>query len=350
MDALNLKEAYAALPRTIQPVFFNAYKNITSRRSANGAAYGAYPYSATFLPHSEGSLGISIQRVNRPIDLHIIANLKPEGMAGTTVGSDGFTMQNGDLIMGVNDHGIDQFQAPPEIDPSTGGYTLPIAQALLLQLKARPLRMFMMRVYEKQATVTAPPMQREHQSLTQLQQTQLQQQLLQRSQMLREQHAHAHASQPRTQSQLHTIGHDWLTKLESTDNDGDGDDDLDDTIGLAADDVSFTTYQPPKLKFGLPHPDTVSEATSLASTLPPDITYELQIPMATVQSGCLSALQLESIVYASQRHETTLSDGRSRAGFFLGDGAGVGKGRQVAGLILENHLRGRTKVRVVTSG
>ena len=82
--------------------------------------------------------------------------------------------------------------------------------------------------------------------------------------------------------------------------------------------------------------------------------------------GSLSALQLESVVYACQRHQQTLPDG-SRAGFFIGgppvgpcmggslartcmggvppvlprqpglcaapagDGAGVGKGRTIAG-------------------
>jgi hypothetical protein len=40
----------------------------------------------------------------------------------------------------------------------------------------------------------------------------------------------------------------------------------------------------------------------------------------------LSALQLEAIVYACQRHEQFLPDG-NRAGFFIGDGAGVGKVR-----------------------
>lgn len=41
-----------------------------------------------------------------------------------------------------------------------------------------------------------------------------------------------------------------------------------------------------------------------------------------VKSGKLSALQLEAIAYACQAHETRLPDG-SRAGFFIGDGAGV---------------------------
>lgn len=33
----------------------------------------------------------------------------------------------------------------------------------------------------------------------------------------------------------------------------------------------------------------------------------------------------------------------SRAGFFLGDGAGVGKGRQIAAMIKEEHKRGGTR-------
>ena len=52
----------------------------------------------------------------------------------------------------------------------------------------------------------------------------------------------------------------------------------------------------------------------------------------------LSALQLESIVYASQQHEQFLPDG-NRAGFLIGDGAGVGKGRTIAGIIFENYLK-----------
>lgn len=41
-----------------------------------------------------------------------------------------------------------------------------------------------------------------------------------------------------------------------------------------------------------------------------------------VKSGKLSSLQLEAVAYACQTHETRLPDG-SRAGFFIGDGAGV---------------------------
>lgn len=41
-----------------------------------------------------------------------------------------------------------------------------------------------------------------------------------------------------------------------------------------------------------------------------------------VKTGKLSSLQLEAVAYACQTHETRLPDG-SRAGFFIGDGAGV---------------------------
>lgn len=53
---------------------------------------------------------------------------------------------------------------------------------------------------------------------------------------------------------------------------------------------------------------------------------------------------ISSIVYILvwQRHLHHLPTG-ARAGFFIGDGAGVGKGRTVAGLIWENWQQGRHK-------
>ena len=65
------------------------------------------------------------------------------------------------------------------------------------------------------------------------------------------------------------------------------------------------------------HPDPVVETSSLASVELPDITYQLTIPQEKIQLNTLSALQLETIVYASQRHNTFLPDG-TRAGFLIG--------------------------------
>uniref|UniRef100_A0A8C2QP55 Protein strawberry notch homolog 2 n=1 Tax=Cricetulus griseus TaxID=10029 RepID=A0A8C2QP55_CRIGR len=103
---------------------------------------------------------------------------------------------------------------------------------------------------------------------------------------------------------------------------------------------TYADYVPSKSKIGKQHPDRVVETSTLSSVPPPDITYTLALP--TSDNGTLSALQLEAITYACQQHEVLLPSGQ-RAGFLIGDGAGVGKGRTVAGIIMENYLRGRKK-------
>ncbi|XP_062844128.1 protein strawberry notch homolog 2a [Trichomycterus rosablanca] len=105
---------------------------------------------------------------------------------------------------------------------------------------------------------------------------------------------------------------------------------------------TYAEYKPSKSTIGISHPDIVVETSTLSSVPPPDITYTLSIPDNTICTGLLSALQLEAIIYACQQHEVILQNNQ-RAGFLIGDGAGVGKGRTVAGIILENHLKGRKK-------
>ncbi|XP_043640804.1 protein strawberry notch homolog 1 isoform X2 [Drosophila teissieri] len=108
-------------------------------------------------------------------------------------------------------------------------------------------------------------------------------------------------------------------------------------IGVAD---TFAAYWPSKLKFGRAHPDAVVETATLSSVELPDITYQLALPARTTE--CLSALQLEAVVYACQAHEQILPSGE-RAGFLLGDGAGVGKGRTIAGIIFDNYVKGRKR-------
>lgn len=60
------------------------------------------------------------------------------------------------------------------------------------------------------------------------------------------------------------------------------------------------------------------------------------------KNGALSALQLEAITYSCQKHADFLPNNH-RCGFLIGDGAGVGKGRTIAGIIYENYLLGRKK-------
>ncbi|KAJ9587310.1 hypothetical protein L9F63_019166, partial [Diploptera punctata] len=113
----------------------------------------------------------------------------------------------------------------------------------------------------------------------------------------------------------------------------------DEDMGVAE---TYADYMPSKLKLGKKHPDPVVETASLSSVAPTDVWYTLSLPDETVNTGALSALQLEAITYASQQHEHFLPDG-SRAGFLIGDGAGVGKGRTIAGVIFENYVKGRKR-------
>ncbi|XP_061420565.1 protein strawberry notch homolog 1-like isoform X3 [Lethenteron reissneri] len=121
---------------------------------------------------------------------------------------------------------------------------------------------------------------------------------------------------------------------EVEEDDADGED-----LGHAA---TYADYTPAKLSIGRNHPDRVVETSTLSSVPLPDITYHLHMPDYAISSGKLSALQLEAITYSCQRHESILPNGQ-RAGFLIGDGAGVGKGRTVAGIILENYCCGRKK-------
>ncbi|XP_042963353.1 protein FORGETTER 1 [Carya illinoinensis] len=112
---------------------------------------------------------------------------------------------------------------------------------------------------------------------------------------------------------------------------------------------TFTDYRPPKLSIGPPHPDPIVETSSLSAVQPPEPTYDLKIKDELESSNTLSCLQIETLVYACQRHLHHLPSG-ARAGFFIGDGAGVGKGRTIAGLIWENWHHGMKKALWISVG
>lgn len=63
-------------------------------------------------------------------------------------------------------------------------------------------------------------------------------------------------------------------------------------------------------------------------------------------AGGISDVQVQAVQLACARHETFLPTGQ-RAGFYLGDGPGVGKGRQIAAIVTENILRKRGRERVL---
>src|SRR5437667_6875224 len=104
----------------------------------------------------------------------------------------------------------------------------------------------------------------------------------------------------------------------------------------------FVPYVPVKLRGGRPHPAVIVESASMAAVTPPDITYKPHLAREIVSEGRLSEIQLERVIYAGQRHEQRLPDG-SRAGFFVGDGTGVGKGRVLAGIIADNWNQDRQR-------
>ncbi|QPC91519.1 strawberry notch family protein [Mesorhizobium sp. INR15] len=111
-----------------------------------------------------------------------------------------------------------------------------------------------------------------------------------------------------------------------------------------------------------PHPTKLVQSAAMASVAPPVPSYRPTLPCDILDR--LSAAQLETIILAGEAHCGLLSgswsvdetcdlvkvaaedaDGaiRFRRGFFIGDGTGVGKGRQSAGIIVDNWLQGRRR-------
>ena len=112
-----------------------------------------------------------------------------------------------------------------------------------------------------------------------------------------------------------------------------------------ADEQTFIEYVPHTFsaQVFMKHPDPVVETASLSSLMPPKTTHKLRLCAKTITGGLLTNLQLETINLACQQHELRLPKSGARAAFFMGDGPGVGKGRQAAGIIMENYLHGREK-------
>ncbi|KAF0687318.1 Aste57867_20928 [Aphanomyces stellatus] len=110
-----------------------------------------------------------------------------------------------------------------------------------------------------------------------------------------------------------------------------------------SEDMVFSPYVCQSMAIGIQHPGTISEAALLSTAPLPPCTYPTDaFPKELIDEGKLTNLQLEGVLYACMQHQRILPSGE-RCGFFLGDGTGVGKGRQLAGIVFENLCRGRKK-------
>ncbi len=124
----------------------------------------------------------------------------------------------------------------------------------------------------------------------------------------------------------------------------------------------YLPYRPSRIEFEAAgeHPTALVESVAMGSIAAPIPAYVPRLPERTVSERLLSASQLETVVYAGHAWSqylpgrfkpakedvglTESEEGRAyRKGYFLGDGTGTGKGRQIAACILDNWLQGRRR-------
>jgi hypothetical protein len=126
----------------------------------------------------------------------------------------------------------------------------------------------------------------------------------------------------------------------------------------------YQAYRLGRMRFptSTPHPSPLVESGPMASVAPPAPTYRPVLP--TDIASRVSDAQMETVIYAGEAHAQVLPGSwvlgeaahqltmaaedhpgavRFRKGFFLGDGTGCGKGREIAGVIADNIAQGRTR-------
>ena len=108
------------------------------------------------------------------------------------------------------------------------------------------------------------------------------------------------------------------------------------------------------------HPTPLVESVAMGSISAPKPDAVPQLPDGLIAKGTLSAAQAETLIYAASAHARDVpgrfepedkgcslkpsAEGQVyRQGYFLGDGTGAGKGRQVASVILDRWVRGERR-------
>ncbi|MFM7404461.1 MAG: strawberry notch-like NTP hydrolase domain-containing protein, partial [Erythrobacter sp.] len=108
------------------------------------------------------------------------------------------------------------------------------------------------------------------------------------------------------------------------------------------------------------HPTPLVESVAMGSIAAPKPDAVPQLPDGLIAKGLLSTAQAETLIYAASAHGRDLpgrfepedkgcslkasAEGQIyRQGYFLGDGTGAGKGRQVASVLLDRWVRGERR-------
>ena len=124
----------------------------------------------------------------------------------------------------------------------------------------------------------------------------------------------------------------------------------------------YLPYRPSRIVIdgAAEHPTPLVESVAMGSIAAPMPEAMPQLPDGLVAKGLLSAAQAETLIYAASAHARDLpgrfeaedkgcslkasAEGQTyRQGYFLGDGTGAGKGRQVASVILDRWVRGERR-------
>lgn len=124
----------------------------------------------------------------------------------------------------------------------------------------------------------------------------------------------------------------------------------------------YLPYRPSRIAIhgAADHPTPLVESVAMGSISAPVPAAVPKLPGHVIAEGLLSAAQIETLIYAVSAHARDLpglfmpedkgcvlvpsAEGRAyRMGYFLGDGTGAGKGRQVASVILDRWVQGERR-------